>query len=61
MNLLIQTTLETSRNQTRRVLMKMMKLIRPILERVKVLKIKEQDQGLATLVDPETHLAAGGD
>ena len=41
--------------------MKMIKLIRPILDRVKVLKIKEQGQGLATLVDPETHLAAGGD
>ena len=61
MNLLIQTTLETSRDQTMKTLVKMMKLIRPILDQTKVLKEQEQEQHLATLVGSETHLAAGGD
>ena len=60
LNLLIQTTLETSRIQTMQVLVKMIKLIRPILDRLKMLKIKGQERRVPTLLDPEPHLAAGG-
>ena len=61
MNLLIQTTPKTSRNQTRRALMEMIKVTQRIQDRLEGFKIKERKQDLATLLDTEFHLAAGGD